>query len=73
MRDITLNLFMQKSLAAEIRMLAFIILFETKPPMALVSTVTTHLLEEKDLNVINSAYSYLKSLARSTTPENHFL
>uniref|UniRef100_H3C2Y7 Vitellogenin 3, phosvitinless n=1 Tax=Tetraodon nigroviridis TaxID=99883 RepID=H3C2Y7_TETNG len=72
-RDITLNLFMQKTLAAEIRMLAFLILFETKPPMALVTTVTSHLLEEKDFNVVSIAYSYLKSLARSTTPDNLFL
>lgn len=64
---------MQKTLAAEVRMLAFLILFETKPPMALVITVASHLLEEKDVNVFSSAYSLLKSLARSTTPENHFL
>lgn len=68
-----MNLFMQKTLAAEVRMLAFFILFETKPPMALVTTVTSYLLEEKDFNVVSAAYSYLKSLARSTTPENHFL
>lgn len=64
---------MRKTLAAEVRMLAFLILFETKPPMALVIMVASRLLEEKDVNVVSSAYSLLKSLARSTTPENHFL
>lgn len=72
-RDITLNLFLDKTLPAEIRMLAFVILFETKPSMALVSTVTTRLMEEGNLNIISPAYSYLKSLATSTTPENHYL
>lgn len=64
---------MQKTLAAEVRMLAFLILFETKPPIAVVTTVAMNLLEEKDINIVSTAYSYLRSLARSTTPENHFL
>nr|AFA26671.1 vitellogenin C [Dicentrarchus labrax] len=72
-QDITMSLFLQKNLPTEIRMLAFMILFDTKPPLALVSTVTAHLQEEKDLHVISFAYSYLRSFARSSTPENHFL
>ncbi|KAM6922087.1 vitellogenin 3, phosvitinless [Xenentodon cancila] len=72
-QDITMSLFLQKSVPTEIRMLAFMILFETKPSMALVSTVTTHLLEEKDLHVASFAYSYLQSLSGSSTPDNHFL
>ncbi|KAM9848894.1 vitellogenin 3, phosvitinless [Aulostomus maculatus] len=72
-QDITMSLFLQKDLPAEIRMLAFMMLFDTKPPMALVSTVTTHLLEEKDLHVVSFAFSYLTSLARSITPDNPFL
>ncbi|XP_071388725.1 vitellogenin 3, phosvitinless [Centroberyx affinis] len=72
-QDVTMSLFVQKDLPVEIRMLAFVILFETKPPMALVSTVTAHLLEEKDLHVASFAYSYMRSFARSSTPDNHFL
>ncbi|XP_074491254.1 vitellogenin 3, phosvitinless [Sebastes fasciatus] len=72
-QDITMSLFLQKDLPTEIRMLAFMILFDTKPSMALVSTVTVHLQEERDLHIISFAYSYLKSLARSSTPNNHFL
>uniref|UniRef100_UPI0037E9A8CE vitellogenin 3, phosvitinless n=1 Tax=Semicossyphus pulcher TaxID=241346 RepID=UPI0037E9A8CE len=72
-QDITMTLFLEKDLPTEIRMLAFVILFDTKPSMALVSTVTAHLQEEKDLHVVSFAYSYLRSFARSTTPENHFL
>ncbi|XP_022601316.1 vitellogenin-like [Seriola dumerili] len=72
-QDITMALLLQKNLPTEIRMLAFMILFDTKPSMALVSTVTAHLQQEKDLHVVSFAYSYLRSFARSSTPDNHFL
>ncbi|KAK5930759.1 hypothetical protein CgunFtcFv8_026972 [Champsocephalus gunnari] len=72
-QDITMSLFLQKTLPTEIRMLAFMILFDTKPSMALVSIVTMHLQLEKDLHVVSFTYSYLSSLARSSTPNNQFL
>uniref|UniRef100_A0A7N8XL44 Vitellogenin 3, phosvitinless n=1 Tax=Mastacembelus armatus TaxID=205130 RepID=A0A7N8XL44_9TELE len=72
-QDIAMSMFLQKDLLAEIRMQAFMILFDTKPSMALVSAVTAHLEEEKDLQVVSFAFSYLKSLAISRTPDNHFL
>ncbi|XP_075944739.1 vitellogenin 3, phosvitinless isoform X1 [Anarhichas minor] len=71
--DIAMSLFLQKNLPTEIRMLAFMILFDCKPSMAVVSIVTVHLQEEKDFNVISFVYSYLKSLSRSSTPNNHVL
>ncbi|KAG7514855.1 vitellogenin C [Solea senegalensis] len=72
-QDISMTLFLQKNLPAEIRMLAFMVLFDTKPSMALVSTVTSHLQQEDDLHIVSFTYSYLKSMARSSTPDNHFL
>ncbi|XP_057697303.1 vitellogenin 3, phosvitinless [Corythoichthys intestinalis] len=72
-QDITMSLYLQKDLPAELRMLAIMILFETKPPMALVSTVTAHLQEEKDLHVVSFVYSYLRSMAKSKTPDNQHL
>ncbi|XP_075340505.1 vitellogenin 3, phosvitinless [Odontesthes bonariensis] len=72
-QDVTMSLLLQKNLPTDIRILAFMILVDTKPSMALVYTVTTHLLVEKDLHVASFAYSYFKSLARSRTPDNHFL
>uniref|UniRef100_A0A3Q3K2X2 Vitellogenin domain-containing protein n=1 Tax=Monopterus albus TaxID=43700 RepID=A0A3Q3K2X2_MONAL len=72
-QEITMSLFMQKNLPSEIRILAFMILFDTKPSVALVSTVTAHLEESNDLHVVSFAYSYLKGLARSVTPDNHLL
>ncbi|XP_034035052.1 vitellogenin 3, phosvitinless [Thalassophryne amazonica] len=72
-QDVTMQVFLKKDLAAEVRMQAILILFETKPPKALVSTVTQLLLEEENLHVSSFAYSYMKNLARSKTPENHYL
>ncbi|XP_068175413.1 vitellogenin 3, phosvitinless [Antennarius striatus] len=72
-QEITISVFLQKNLPSEIRMLAFMILFDTKPSMGLVSTVIAHLQEEKDFQVVSFAFSYLRSFARSKTPENIFL
>uniref|UniRef100_A0A4W4HEK0 Vitellogenin domain-containing protein n=1 Tax=Electrophorus electricus TaxID=8005 RepID=A0A4W4HEK0_ELEEL len=62
-----------ETITAEIRMLASIILLETKPPVAVISLVTEILLHESDLQVASFAYSRLRSLAMSRTPDNHYL
>ncbi|XP_077572922.1 vitellogenin 3, phosvitinless [Stigmatopora nigra] len=72
-QDIAMSLYLQKDLPADLRMLAIMILFDTKPPMALVSTVTAHLQEEKDLHVVSFVYTYLRSMAKSRTPDNQYL
>ncbi|KAJ3598959.1 hypothetical protein NHX12_032922 [Muraenolepis orangiensis] len=71
-QDIGMSLFLQRDIPAELRIQAFMVLFQTKPPMALVSMLTAHLMEEKDLHVASFAYSYMKSMARSSTPDNHY-
>ncbi|XP_010904322.2 vitellogenin 3, phosvitinless [Esox lucius] len=72
-QDITVSLFVQRELPTEIRMLACIILFETKPPLALVSTLTSFLLNEADMHVASFTYSLIQSIAKSRTPDNHLL
>ncbi|NP_571340.1 vitellogenin 3, phosvitinless precursor [Danio rerio] len=72
-QDIVLNLFVQKHLPAEIRMLACIVLLETKPSTALISVVSEVLLEEADLQVASFSYSLLKGFAKSRTPDNQHL
>ncbi|KAF7662833.1 hypothetical protein LDENG_00225900, partial [Lucifuga dentata] len=72
-QDITMSVFLQKDLPAEIRMLAFMVLFKTKPSMAMVFTVTSHLMEEKDFHVVSFSVSHMRSIAKSSTPDNHFL
>ncbi|KAL2090106.1 hypothetical protein ACEWY4_014794 [Coilia grayii] len=69
-QDIALSLFVTKTLPTEIRIHAAIILFETKPPLALVLTLTSFLLEEKDPQVASFTFSLIRSLSRSHTPEN---
>ncbi|XP_043985509.1 vitellogenin 3, phosvitinless [Gambusia affinis] len=71
-REAALAVFLHKHVASEVRMHAFKILFATKPSMALVSTVTAHLQDEKDLQVASFAYTYLHGLARSRTPNNQY-
>uniref|UniRef100_A0A4W4HER4 Vitellogenin domain-containing protein n=1 Tax=Electrophorus electricus TaxID=8005 RepID=A0A4W4HER4_ELEEL len=61
-QDITLTILAQRTITAEIRMLASIILLETKPPVAVISLVTEILLHESDLQVASFAYSRLRSL-----------
>ncbi|XP_076880480.1 vitellogenin 3, phosvitinless isoform X2 [Brachyhypopomus gauderio] len=72
-QDIALTIFAQRTIPAKIRMLASIILLETKPPVAVISLVTELLLHEMDLQVSSFVYSRLRGLAMSRTPDNHYL
>uniref|UniRef100_A0A672REG0 Vitellogenin-like n=1 Tax=Sinocyclocheilus grahami TaxID=75366 RepID=A0A672REG0_SINGR len=72
-QDIVLNLFVQRTLPAEIRMLACMVLLETKPSIALISVISEVLLEETDLQVASFSYSLLKGIAKSCTPDNQHL
>ncbi|CAL9696109.1 unnamed protein product [Knipowitschia caucasica] len=67
----TLKMFVNRELKPEIRMLAFMIMFDAQPSMALVSTLTAHLMKEKDMQVVNFAYTYFRSLSRAMTPDKH--
>uniref|UniRef100_A0A8C5CB38 Vitellogenin 3, phosvitinless n=1 Tax=Gadus morhua TaxID=8049 RepID=A0A8C5CB38_GADMO len=71
-QEIGLSLFLQRDVPAELRMQILVIIFQTKPPMGLVSLLTSHLMEETDLQVASFAYSYLKSSARSTASDNSY-
>ncbi|XP_041912175.1 vitellogenin 3, phosvitinless [Alosa sapidissima] len=72
-QDIALSLVVTKTLPAEIRIHAAIILFETKPPLSLLLMITSFLLEEKDAQVVSFIFSLIRGLSRSHTPENHQL
>uniref|UniRef100_A0A4W5M4M8 Uncharacterized protein n=1 Tax=Hucho hucho TaxID=62062 RepID=A0A4W5M4M8_9TELE len=68
-QDVAVQLFMDKALHPELRMLACIVLFETKPPMGLVTTFANILKTEENLQVASFTYSHMKSLTRSTAPD----
>ncbi|KAM9761569.1 vitellogenin 2 [Menidia menidia] len=68
-QDMAVQLFMDKNLHPELRMVATMVLFETKLPMGLVTTIAQNLLKESNLQVASFVYSYMKALARTTTPD----
>lgn len=57
---------MDKALHPELRMLACILLFETRPAMGLVTTLANIVKQEENLQVASFTYSHMKSLTRST-------
>ncbi|XP_041913750.1 vitellogenin-like isoform X1 [Alosa sapidissima] len=68
-QPVALQLFMDKALHSELRMVACIVLFETKPAVALVSTLANVLKKETNMQLVSFAYSHMKSLSRSTAPD----
>ncbi|KAK5907203.1 hypothetical protein CesoFtcFv8_005080 [Champsocephalus esox] len=65
-QELTIQLYMDKALHPELRILACIVLFETRPPMSLVTTLANIVKTEQNLQVASFTYSHMKSLTRST-------
>ncbi|XP_048457510.1 vitellogenin 3, phosvitinless [Rhincodon typus] len=63
---LTIQLFMNRKVHAELRMRAFIVLLETKPSLALIATMTDSLIRDTNLQLASFSYSYMKSLAGSS-------
>ncbi|TSM94609.1 Vitellogenin [Bagarius yarrelli] len=68
-QPVALQLFMDRALHPELRMVACIVLFETKPSAALMTTVSGALEKETNMHVASFAYSHMKSLTRSMAPD----
>ncbi|XP_049910405.1 vitellogenin-2-like isoform X2 [Epinephelus moara] len=68
-QDAAVQMFMNKALHPELRMVAAIVLFETKLPMGLVTTLADALLQEKNLQVASFVYSYMKAMTKNTAPD----
>uniref|UniRef100_A0A8D0ADU3 Vitellogenin-2-like n=1 Tax=Sander lucioperca TaxID=283035 RepID=A0A8D0ADU3_SANLU len=68
-QEMAVQLFMDEALHPELRMVAAIVLFETKLPMGLVTTLANVLLKEKNLQVASFVYSYMKAMTKNTTPD----
>uniref|UniRef100_W5LDR7 Vitellogenin domain-containing protein n=1 Tax=Astyanax mexicanus TaxID=7994 RepID=W5LDR7_ASTMX len=64
-QPVALQLFMDRTLHPEVRMVACIALVETKPSAALMTTVAGAMDKEPSMEVASFAYSYIKSLTRS--------
>ncbi|XP_035508778.1 vitellogenin-like [Morone saxatilis] len=65
-QELALQLYMDKALHPELRMLASIVLFETRPAMGLVTSLANIVKTEENLQVASFLYSHMKSLTRST-------
>nr|AVA30492.1 vitellogenin Aa [Scatophagus argus] len=65
-QELALQLYMDKALHPELRMLACIVLFETRPAIGLVTTIANIVRREENLQVASFTYSHMKSLTRST-------
>lgn len=63
------QLFMDKELHSELRMVSAIVLFETKLPIGLVTTLSQSLLKESNMQIASFIYSYMKALTKTTSPD----
>ncbi|NXG26139.1 VIT2 protein, partial [Grallaria varia] len=72
-REITLQVFMDKTLAPNVRMVACVVLFESKPALPTVAALASSLLTEPSLQVASFTYSHMKALASGRIPQLHKL
>ncbi|XP_067272219.1 vitellogenin-like isoform X1 [Pseudorasbora parva] len=68
-QPVALQLVLDRALHPEVRMVACIVLFESKPSVALVSSLAGALKTETNMHVASFAYSHIKSLTRITAPD----
>uniref|UniRef100_A0A8C0F8J8 Phosvitin n=1 Tax=Bubo bubo TaxID=30461 RepID=A0A8C0F8J8_BUBBB len=66
---ITLEIFLNRKINPRIRMLAAVVLLETKPGLPIVMTLADAVLKEPSMQVASFIYSYLRALGRSTAPD----
>nr|XP_041573736.1 vitellogenin-2 [Taeniopygia guttata] len=68
-RELTLQVFLDSTLAPNVRMVACVVLFETKPALPTVTALASSLLTEPSLQVASFAYSHMKTLAAGRIPQ----
>ncbi|NWU15716.1 VIT1 protein, partial [Cephalopterus ornatus] len=66
---ITLELFLNHKIHPRVRMLAAVVLLETKPGLPIVMTLAEAVLKEPSMQVASFIYSHLRALGRSTAPD----
>ncbi|XP_010182245.1 PREDICTED: vitellogenin-2-like [Mesitornis unicolor] len=68
-REISLQVFMDNTLVPNVRMVACVVLFETKPALPTVTAMASSLLTEPSLQVASFTYSHMKALAVGRIPQ----
>ncbi|KAF1660386.1 Vitellogenin-1, partial [Aptenodytes patagonicus] len=66
---ITLEIFLNHKIDPRVRMLAAVVLLETKPGLPILMTLTDAVLKEHSMQVASFIYSHLRALGRSTAPD----
>uniref|UniRef100_A0A8C4V6Y0 Phosvitin n=1 Tax=Falco tinnunculus TaxID=100819 RepID=A0A8C4V6Y0_FALTI len=66
---ITLEIFLNYKIHPRVRMLAAVVLLETKPGLPILMTIANAVLKEPSMQVASFIYSYLRALGRSTAPD----
>uniref|UniRef100_A0A8B9PXA8 Phosvitin n=1 Tax=Apteryx owenii TaxID=8824 RepID=A0A8B9PXA8_APTOW len=66
---ITLEIFLNHKIHPQLRMLAALVLFETKPGLPILMTLADAVLKEPSMQVASFIYSHLRALGRSTAPD----
>ncbi|KAF1604184.1 Vitellogenin-1, partial [Eudyptes chrysolophus] len=66
---ITLEIFLNHKIDPRVRMLAAVVLLETKPGLPILMTLADAVLKEPSMQVASFIYSYLRALGRSTAPD----
>ncbi|XP_053105367.1 vitellogenin-2-like isoform X2 [Hemicordylus capensis] len=71
-QGIILQIFMDQSLPPNVRMVACVVFFETKPALPLVTAMTNFVQKKNSLQVASFVYSHMKALALGKIPQlNH--
>ncbi|XP_062834151.1 vitellogenin-2 isoform X1 [Anolis carolinensis] len=68
-REITFEIFRNRTVDAQARMVACIAFFETKPTLPLVTAMASFVEKENNLQVASFAYSHMKALAMGRIPQ----
>ncbi|NWY52270.1 VIT1 protein, partial [Chionis minor] len=66
---ITLEIFLNQKIHPRVRMLAAVVLLETKPGLPILMTLADAVLKEPSMQVASFIYSHLRALGRSTAPD----
>ncbi|NXE75806.1 VIT1 protein, partial [Cochlearius cochlearius] len=66
---ITLEIFLNHKVHPRLRMLAAVVLLETKPGLPILMTIADAVLKEPSMQVASFIYSHLRALGRSTAPD----
>ena len=66
---ITLEIFLNHRVHPQVRMLAAVVLLETKPGIPILMTLADAVLKEPSMQVASFIYSHLRALGRSTAPD----